>query len=115
MFFSEEKRLYPRKKVFLPAFVVLTRSAHVHPATIHDISCGGLRVCVSKESGVEMRHFDPQTHVNVLLAMPDEAASLAVKCMPSRIHDKGEEIEVGAFFTDFDEPTFLRLHNFMVP
>ena len=111
---SNEKRRHPRKKVSLPAFVVVPGSHAVHPAMIQDISFGGLRIFVSKESGAEMRHFDPQVHVSILFSLPQEAASVAMTCMPSRLRDGDEEIEVGAFFTGSDVVSSRKLQGFLV-
>jgi hypothetical protein len=110
---GDEKRLHPRKKVSLPAFVVVPGSHAVHPAMIQDISSGGLRISVSKESGVEMGHFDRRAHLSILFTLPQEKASLGMSCVPSRVRDNDEEIEVGAFFAASDVAGSQQLRNFL--
>lgn len=111
---TEEKRHHPRKKASLPAFVVVPGSHAVHPAMIHDISCGGVRLFVSKESGAQMLHFERQLHLNILFALPQHQDALAMHCMPSRVLDRDEQIEVGAFFTSLDVAGFQNLQNYLL-
>ncbi len=108
-----EKRQHQRKKVSLPAFVVVPGSHAVHPALIHDISCGGLRIYVSKESGARTLHFERQLSLNVLFTLPEHPGSVAMDCMASRVLDREGQIEVGAFFTGHDATGFRNLQSFL--
>ena len=110
----EERRKHPRKKVSLPAFVVVTGSSSVHPVTIQDVSSHGLKILAPKNSGLETEHFDPLAALTLLISLPQERAPLAMRCRSCRRRNGEDAIEVGAFFTDSDYTSFDKLQHFLL-
>lgn len=109
----EERRQYPRKKVSLPAFVVVAESASVHPVTIQDVSPRGVKIVAPKDSGLETGHFHSLAPLTLLIPLPQEISPLATECRSCRLQNRDDAVEVGAVFTHPDYVSSDKLQQFL--
>jgi hypothetical protein len=109
-----ERRIYPRKQVFLPAFISLVGAEGSYPSIIQDVSLGGMKLSFSKEWGLQIRQKDETKHMNVLFALPEEKSLMAITCSPNRVHHVNGDMEVGAIFAECAFPNYQRLQSYLL-
>ena len=107
---GNEKRRHPRKKVSLPAFITGGDVREKETGVIIDLSFGGIKISVPKESTVET-WIAP---LNILFALPTEKVPLTLRCLPSRIREVNEDTEVAATFADCDFISYQRLQSYLL-
>ena len=109
-----ERRLCPRKKVSLPAFLSVKRSETSCPAIIDDISLNGLKLFLEKDCALDIHCDDPVTYVGVLFALPQQKSPVVLTCMPNRVRPVGGEIEVGASFADCNFSAYQKVQYYLL-
>jgi acyl-CoA thioesterase FadM len=101
---ENEKRHHQRKTVHIPMLINKMNKAwkSYHPGIIQDISLTGLRLSISKNSGYTFNIEDGGTTLDIVIALPDEAAPIKIKCRSYRFMDNDDVIDVGAAFVDLN-------------
>ena len=109
-FSDEERRRYPRKTVTLPAFISGADVRETQSGAILDLSLGGMRLSVPKESGIETWH----TPLKVLFALAGEKAPVALSCTPTRAHHNNGDIEVAGPFANCDFHNYQKVQAYLL-
>ena len=109
-FSDEERRRYPRKNVTLPAFISGADVREAQSGAILDLSLGGMRMSVPKESRIETWH----TPLNVLFALPGEKTPVALSCTPTRAQPSNGDIEVAVSFANCDFPSYQKVQAYLL-
>ena len=113
-FSDEEKRHYARRKVSFPALVSLNGTEGPHAGVVLDISLGGIKLSVPKESRIDIREDDEETRISILLTLHSEKTPVALTCRPNRAHPINGDIEVAGPFADCDFPNYQKVQNYLL-
>jgi len=111
-----ERRRFPRKKITLPATTILGvgSRAETHPAVILDISRGGVLVTYAKGSEIRFTSKGELPHFRVCFQVPQSRKEVCFNCVARHMRDTGEEIQVGANFSDPNEKNIQRLAPYLM-
>ena len=108
---KNEKRIYGRREVSLPAFVYKRGSGEsaLQTGIIFDLSLGGLRISVPQEYDVQQEgDFD------TIFTIPNEKMPIKMKCTIKRVLDGTDNTkEIGATFVDGDFSGYQKLHGYL--
>jgi PilZ domain len=111
-----ERRRFPRKKITLPATTILGTGskAETYPGVILDISRGGLLVTYAKGSEIKFTSKGELPHFRVCFQAPQSRKELCFDCVARHMRDTGDEIQVGANFSDPNEKSVQRLAPYLM-
>jgi PilZ domain len=111
-----ERRRFPRKKITLPATTILRSGskAETYPGVILDISRGGVLVTYAKGSEMKFTSKGELPHFRVCFQVPQSRKELCFDCVARHMRDAGEEIQVGANFSDPSEKNLQRLAPYLM-
>ena len=111
-----ERRRFPRKKITLPATTILGTGsrAETYPGVILDISRGGVLVTYAKGSEMKFTSKGQLPHFKVCFHVPQSRRELCFDCVARHMRDTGEEIQVGASFSDPSEKSVQRLAPYLM-
>jgi hypothetical protein len=98
---STERRQFERKKVSFPAFIgsADSKANEFETGIVQDLSFSGIRFSLSRAT--KMESLENQ-HVCVIFTLPNEQNLVTVKCLPQRIDDHGNSLQVSAELLDVD-------------
>ena len=111
---DKERRRHSRKEVSLPAFISTEGSKNPYPGIIVDISLGGLRLSLPKESRIDVQEEGQTVYLNILFTLPKEKSAVAMTCKSNRMKHINGDIEVGATFADCDFTNYQKLQNYLL-
>jgi ribosomal protein S8 len=111
-----ERRRFPRKKITLPATTIVRSGAKaaIYPGVILDISRGGVLVTYAKGSEINFTSKGELPHFRVCFHVPQSRKQLCFDCVARHMRDTGEEIQVGAHFSDPSEKTVYKLAPYLM-
>jgi len=110
---SAERRQFERKKVSLPAFVgsADSKADKFESGIVQDLSFGGIRFSLSRAA--KMESLEDQ-HVCVIFTLPHEHQLVTVKCLPHRIDDQGNSLQISAELLDVDFTSCKALQRYLL-
>jgi hypothetical protein len=111
-----ERRRFPRKKITLPATTILGSGpkAETYPGVILDISRGGVLLTYAKGSEIKFTSKGELPHLRVCFHVPQSRKELCFDCVARHMRDTGQEIQVGANFSDPSEKHLQRLAPYLM-
>ncbi|MDR2861680.1 MAG: PilZ domain-containing protein [Syntrophobacterales bacterium] len=110
---SAERRQFERKKVSLPAFIGSTDSKAdaFESGIVQDLSFSGIRFSLSRATKLEGLE---NQHVCVIFTLPNEHQLVTVKCLPQRVDDRGNRVQVSAELLDVDFTSCKALQSYLL-
>lgn len=112
----EDRRLYPRKKIVLPArWRFLKKKRWVeHDVLIKDISAGGAYTEYINGQICHLFELDQVPSVELAVRLPGSQKPLALSCEPVRFHITRESLCVGMRYKGtIDDKNVTALKNFL--
>jgi hypothetical protein len=111
-----ERRRFARKKITLPDRTILGTGpkAETFPGVLLDVSRGGVLVTYAKGSEIRFTSKGELPHFRVCLHVPQSRKELCFDCIARHMRDIGEEIQVGAQFSDPGERDLQRLATYLM-
>jgi hypothetical protein len=111
-----ERRRFPRKKITLPGKTILGAGsrAETFPGVILDISRGGVLVTYVKGSEIKFTSKGELLHFRVCFHVPQSRKELCFDCVARHMRHTGEEIQVGASFSDPNEKSIQKLAPYLM-
>ncbi len=113
---GEEKRRFLRKKVPLAAETLLRQGSEVVAiaSVILDISPGGVLVTHPKPAHMRFSSIGELPQFEINFNPPSAARKISLKCDGRHIRDTGNEIQIGAAFTDASEDDVAALETYLM-
>ena len=113
---GEEKRKFSRKKVPLPAKTLLRQGSEVMAlaSVILDISPGGVLVTHPKPAQIRFSSIGELPQFEINFDPPSAGRKMCLKCDGRHIRDTGNEIQIGAAFTDPSEEDVAALETYLM-
>ena len=113
---KHEKRLFPRRKVSVPALVqgAGSEQQQVQAGLIVDISHGGVQLSIPKEYGFQIHENRETSRIEIIFTLPSAKRPITMQCMPRRLHDSDEEVRIGASFVDPDFVSLQALQTYLL-
>ncbi|OPY69762.1 MAG: PilZ domain protein [Syntrophorhabdaceae bacterium PtaU1.Bin034] len=113
---EHERRRYVRKTVAIPAYV---RKSHTgpgqqHGAVILDLSLGGMRLSVPKESVSDIYEGAENSRFETSFVLPHDDRPIRLICKPERVVPSNGSVYVGASFVDAEFINYLQLQKYLV-
>lgn len=99
---GEERRAFRRVDISIPAMIYVEEdggtSVRYQPATIRDVSPGGMRVVCSgrKLCGRLASEYSPDLMFEVIFSFSEQMRPMRFRCKAARIELVGEELHIGA-------------------
>jgi hypothetical protein len=111
-----ERRRFPRKKITLPARTILGTGPKTgtFPGVLLDVSRGGVLVTYAKGSEIRFTSEGELPHFRVCFHVPQNRKELCFDCIARHMRDIGEEIQVGAQFSDPGEKNLQKLAPYLM-
>jgi len=111
-----DRRLYSRKQVSLPAFIMDKNSdgKEFRTGKVTDVSLGGIRLSVPRGMGMEITTDSETNDFHIVFTLPDATQALNLKCKPQRFVEQGEEMHIGAAFVDSDFNSYKTLQQYLI-
>jgi ribosomal protein S8 len=111
-----ERRRFPRKKITLAARTILGTGpkAETFPGVILDISRGGLLLTYVKGEEIKFASKGELPHFRVCLKVPQSSKEVCFDCVSRHMRDIGEEIQVGANFSEPSEKNLQKLTPYLM-
>jgi hypothetical protein len=98
---GEERRRWKRRDVAIPAFVTRCgKEATTYPATIQNVSLGGLRISLNDDCLREVKAGAENYPFEAFFALPQNQRPIRVQCKASHVVPREGDYAVGAAFTD---------------
>lgn len=106
-----ERRRFPRKKITLPARTIVGTGSkrETFPGVVLDLSQGGVLVTYPKGSEIKFTSKGELPRFKVCFRAPQGRKELCFHCIARHMRDAGEEIQVGAGFSDLQEKSLQKL------
>lgn len=110
---STERRQFERKRVSLPAFIgsADSKAGEFESGVVQDLSFSGIRFSLSRTT--KMESLENQ-HICVIFTLPHEHQLVTVKCVPHRIDDQGNNLQISAELLDVDFTSCKALQSYLV-
>jgi len=111
-----ERRRHPRKKITIPG-TTRVRNGGVGksiPSVILDVSMGGALVTYPKGSELNFASAGDLPQFELCFDVPRTGEQVCMNCKTRRMFDMGNEIQVGAAFSDIDEREFQKLQTYLL-
>ena len=114
--FGAERRRCPRKKITMPAKTFMKREAEkeVVPGVVLDISFGGVLVTYPKGSEIRLTPMWELPHFEVCFELPGDDEALYFDCEARHMRDSGDEIQVGATFSNPRGTHLQKLNSYLM-
>ena len=114
--FGTERRRFPRKKITLPAKTILKAESgdDLLPSVVLNISMDGVLITFPKGSEISFTSADKLSHFELYLELLRADAELCFECEARHIHETGDEIQVGAIFSDPKENYLKNLGSYLM-
>jgi hypothetical protein len=113
--YSKNRRRFNRIPVNFPACIGDARSktGDFTMGTIQDISMGGSRLSVAKGTNFITGPACEAVEFSISFSLPNNNWPIGVKCLPKRVVELGDEIQIGAAFVDTDIRSHHALQQYM--
>jgi hypothetical protein len=113
--FSQDRRGFKRVPANFPACIGDARSKTGDFAigTIQDVSMGGVRLSVPKGTNLITGPGCEAVEFSISFSLPNNHWPIGVKCLPRRVVELGDEIQIGAAFVDTDIRSHHALQQYM--
>ena len=100
--FGSERRRFARKKITVPAktFLKIGSRDDPFPGVVLDISLGGVLVTYPKGSEIRFASTGELPNFEICLDLPRLEGELCFDCNARHMRDTGDEIQVGAAFSN---------------
>lgn len=114
--FGTERRRFPRKKITVPArtFLKIGSKDEPFPGVVLDISMGGVLVTYPKGSEIRFSSTGELPHFEICLELPRLDEELCFDCNARHMRDTGNEIQVGAAFSNPKGDDLQRLNTYLM-
>ncbi len=113
--FGAERRRFPRKKITLPAKTHLeTKTEETFPGVVLDISMGGVLVTYPKGSEIRFSSMGQLPNFELCFTLPSEKEELCFDCEARHMRDTGDEIQVGATFSNPKGNYLQKLNSYLM-
>ena len=113
---GQEKRLFPRRKVALPAtyaYDSAKKSEHI-PCIVNDLSISGVQITYPKGFMFMAPLQGELPQFQLILELPREDEKIRLDCVTCRMHDAGEDIQIGATFDGLSTENLKKLHTHLM-
>jgi len=113
---EKERRLYPRKQVSLPAFIMDTSSGvkEFKTGKVLDISLGGIRLSIPRGLKLEISTDSETSEFHIIFTLPEATQPLNLRCKSQRVVEYEEDIQIGASFVDSDFNSYQTLQQYLM-
>jgi hypothetical protein len=113
--FNQNRRRFKRIPVNFPACIgdAQSKTGDFSMGTIQDISMGGGRLSVPKGTNLITGPGCEAVEFRISFSLPNNHWPIGVKCLPRRVVDLGDEIQIGAAFVDTDICSHHALQQYM--
>lgn len=111
--FEKERRRFPRKKINTPAKLTGLEN-EPYPCAVHNISMGGVLVAYRKGTEITFISMGGLPHFGLYLEHPQIDEKLYFDCEACRMHDVGNEIQVGARFSNPNGSYLQKLGSYLM-
>ena len=110
---STERRQFGRKRVSLPAFIgaIDSKADQFESGVVQDLSFSGIRFSLSRATKMESLK---DQHFCVIFTLPNEHQLVTVKCLPQRIAEQGNNLQVSAELLDADFSSCKALQSYLL-
>jgi hypothetical protein len=111
----QNRRRSERKQVSFPTFIGDPRwqRRDFVAATILDISFGGIRVSIPKETRVKVDNYGEETAFSVIFTVPDTLWPIHVECIPKWVADSEKAVQIGAALVNPDLNAYKVLQKYL--
>ncbi len=112
----EERRRFPRKQVTLPAITFLRTESEVKTfsSMVLDMSLGGVLFSYPKGSDIRLDSLGQLPRFVLAVQLPNGGHVLHLDCDTRRIAEVGDEIQVGATFSNLKDEELERLGSYLM-
>ncbi|RPH48216.1 MAG: hypothetical protein EHM85_17750 [Desulfobacteraceae bacterium] len=113
---KQNYRRFERKKVGLPAYIgdPKWQRRDFEAITILDVSIGGIRFAVPKETKMEIGNDSDSDKFIVIFRLPNYHWPLKVQISPQRVFESTEEVQVGAALVNPDFYAYSALQKYLM-
>ena len=114
--FGSERRRFSRKKITVPARTHLRIGSKddPFPGVVLDISMGGVLITYPKGSEIKFASTGALPHFEICLDLPRLEEELCFDCNARHMRDTGDEIQVGAAFSNPKGQDLQRLNTYLM-
>jgi hypothetical protein len=114
--FGAERRRFARKKITVPAktFLKIGVKDEAFPGVVLDISMGGVLITYPKGSEIRFASTGELPHFEICLELPRLEEDLCFDCNARHMRDTGDEIQVGAAFSNPKGEDLQRLNTYLM-
>jgi hypothetical protein len=111
--FGAERRKFHRKKLTMPTETILKEGADQKsvPGVVLDISLGGALITYPKSSDIQFSSVGKLPDFGLNLKVPGKEETLRFDCNTKHMRDTGDEIHIGASFSDPEKTQLQELDN----
>ena len=108
-----ERRKFHRKKLTMPTETILKEGANQKtvPGVVLDLSLGGALITYPKSSEVRFSSVGKLPDFGLNLKIPGKEDVLLFDCNAKHMRDTGDEIHIGASFSNPEENQLQKLDN----
>ncbi|MGD8992028.1 MAG: PilZ domain-containing protein [Desulfobacterales bacterium] len=113
--YGAERRQFERKKITVPTETTF-EEGQTHkavPGVVLDLSLGGALITYPKSSDVRFSSIGKLPDFGLKLQVPGETDALHFDCNAKHMRDTGDEIHVGASFSDPKEDELQKLDQYL--
>ena len=113
--FGVERRRFRRKKITVPTETTFTEgpAQKAVPGVVLDLSLGGALITYPKSSEVRFSSVGKLPDFGLELQVPGETDVLHFDCNAKHMRDTGDEIRVGASFSDPQDNQLQKLDEYL--
>ena len=111
--FGAERRKFHRKKLTMPTETILKEGANQKtvPGVVLDLSLGGALITYPKSSEVRFSSVGKLPDFGLNLKIPGKEDVIRFDCNAKHMRDTGDEIHIGASFSNPEENQLQKLDN----
>ncbi len=113
--YGVERRQFNRKKITVPTETTFTegQSQKAVPGVVLDLSLGGALITYPKSSDVRFSSVGKLPEFGLELQVPGRTDVLHFDCNAKHMRDTGEEIHVGASFSNPEDKELQKLNEYL--
>jgi hypothetical protein len=111
---EQDRRRSERRNVALPAFIgdAHSEALNYETGTVLDISLGGIRLSIQKETTIELQTNVDAHELSVIFTLPNNHWRTHVVCRPQRIFESANKVQIGASVLNPDYFYTRALHEY---
>jgi hypothetical protein len=114
--FGAERRKFHRKKLTMPTETILKEGANQKSVAgvVLDLSLGGAKITYPKSSDIRFSSVGKLPDFGLNLKVPGKEDVLRFDCNAKHMRDTGDEIHIGASFSNPEEKQLQKLDNYFL-